>query len=281
MPTTPSASVSAQPLSRGLRLWLITDTVIVFIAGVQLFVLADYTSSFFAWTIKPSLTATFLGGSYWASLPLVYLSSRQTIWARARLAVFGVLIFSILTFAATLLHIDRFHLSSADPTAWIAAWVWLIIYLIFSPALLALLFFQMRLPGHEPLRQASLPFWLRLVLAAQAAVMLGLGVILFVAPTTPLWPWTLTPLTGRAVAAWLVGIGVMAAQSIWENDWQRIGAGLLSFLLFGGLQALALIRYSGAIGWNAPPIILYLCILVSMLLVGGYGWRKARQASIA
>jgi hypothetical protein len=261
-----------------MRLWLIVDSVVVFIAGVQLFILTDYTNLFFAWTITPALTATFLGSGYWASLPLVYFSSRQTTWARARLAVFGIFVFSVLTLAATLLHIDRFHLASADTSASIAAWAWLIIYLIFPPLLLGLLIFQLHLSGLEPSRETSLPFWLRLVLAGQAAVMLILGAILFSAPTTPLWPWLLTPLTGRAIAAWLIGIGIIAAQTSWENDWRRVEAGLLSYALFGGLQLLALIRYSATIDWRAPQTLIYLFFLVSMLIVGSYGWLKARRA---
>jgi hypothetical protein len=65
-----------------------------------------------------------------------------------------------------------------------------------------------------------MPGVFRLVVAAQGAVRLRLGALLFVLPTLSLWPWALTPLTGRAVGAWLIGIGVIAVQMGWEGDWE-------------------------------------------------------------
>ena len=54
-------------------------------------------------------------------------------------------------------------------------------------------------------------------------VMLPVGAMLFLAPqlTAPVWPWMLTPLTARAVGAWLVGLGTVAALGIRENDFDR------------------------------------------------------------
>jgi hypothetical protein len=251
--------------------------VIVLIAGIQLFALSDFTNRFFAWTITPALTATFLGSGYWASLPLLYFSSRQATWSRARLSVFGVLLFSLLTLFATLVNLDRFHLASADPIAFTAAWVWLIVYLIFPLALFGLIFFQMRQPGQEPPRQALLPLWLRAVLDLQGAILVGLGVVLLISPTIPIWPWMLTPLTGRAVAAWLVGMGVIAIQASRENDWHRVDSGFLSFAIFAGLQVLALCRYPASVDWGRLPMLIYLGFLAGLLLVGIYGWLKAQQ----
>src|SRR5579872_4129536 len=48
--------------------WLMrVIALLVFLVGIQLFVRSDYTASEFAWTIKPPLTAAFMGAGYWAA----------------------------------------------------------------------------------------------------------------------------------------------------------------------------------------------------------------------
>ena len=43
---------------------------------------------------------------------LVFVASRQHTWARARVAVAGVWLFTVLTLIATLIHIDIFRMDS-------------------------------------------------------------------------------------------------------------------------------------------------------------------------
>jgi hypothetical protein len=265
-------------LSRGMQRWFLIDSLLVFITGIQLFVLTGYTDQFFAWTISHPLTAAFLGAAYWASLPLVYLSSRQKEWARARVAVFGVLIFTVLMLAATLIHLDRFHLFDPGLPARLAAWVWLAVYVVVPPALVVLPVLQMRVPGGDPVRQAPLPGGFRAVLAVQSLVLLLVGVILFILPSAPVWPWQLTPLTGRAVAAWLVGIGAITAHVCWENDWGRVHAAMIAVTWLGLLELLAVVRYPALVAWNTPHAVIYVIFLLSLLAVGCYGWFAGRRA---
>lgn len=152
------------------------------LSGIQLFILSDYIDYYFAWTIMPPLTAAFLGASYLGSLPLIYLSSRRKFWAGARLAVFGVLLFTTTTRIPTLLHLDRFHISSPEPLARFAAWVWRLIYVLVPPSLIVLTIQQLRIHGIDRPRAAPLAGWFRVALVAQAAVMLALGTILFMFP---------------------------------------------------------------------------------------------------
>ena len=84
----------------------------VLLAGVPLFVGSEQTDQYFAWTIRPPLTAAVLGALYWSAVPFVFLSAREREWANARLAVPGVLVFTTLGLIATVLHADRFHFTS-------------------------------------------------------------------------------------------------------------------------------------------------------------------------
>jgi hypothetical protein len=271
---TPIETSSVRPLISGMRAMFIVSCVTVSVAGFQLFVLTDYTDSFFAWTIDVPLTAAFLGACYWGSFALVFVASRQQAWARARVAVPGVWLFTVLTLLATLIHIDLFRMDS------VFGWAWLIVYLVVPVGYGVFWVRQLRIAGGDPSRQAPLPTWLRLVLGLQAAIMLMWGTALFLVPqtTAALWPWALTPLTGQAVGAWLIGVGVTAAHMCWENDFGRVYAGMAGYAALGALQLLALARYGGAtVNWSGVGGWIYLLFVLSVLSVGLYGWLVARR----
>jgi hypothetical protein len=265
-----------RPLSRGMRLLLLVAGGLVFLAGFQLFVLTQQTDRFFAWTIQPSLTAAFLGAGYWASFLLEVLAAREKAWARARIAVPAVFTFTTLTLIATLLHLDRFHFNSPNPIAQTAAYLWLAIYLIVPIGMLVFLLAQLRVPGSDPPRTLALPIWMVVALGLQGAIMLGTGVALFVAPqlVATIWPWKLTPLTGRAIGAWLIGVGVFAAHMAWENDFTRTKAGMISYTAFAALELLAIGRYPSDLNWANLGTWLYIFLILSVMLVGIYGLTK-------
>jgi hypothetical protein len=279
----PPGEGTVTPLTAGMRGILYVASGLVLVEGLILSVFADQTSTYFAWTVNPPLTAAFLGGAYLAAFVLELLAARARDWAHARVAVPAVLIFTTLTLVASLLHLDRFHLGAATSTAQWAAWAWLAIYALVPPILFVLLLLQLRVRGVDPPRAHLLPAWLRTTLWVQAAVMLLLGAALFLAPqaVAPLWPWTLTPLTGRAVGAWLLGIGIAAAHMAWENEFDRARIGLLAYAIFAVLELVALLRYAGTVDWAGPRGWIYVLFLLSILGVGVYGWFGARGATHA
>jgi hypothetical protein len=249
----------------------------VFLAGFQTFVLTEQTEHYFAWTIQPPITAAFLGAAYWASFVLEVLASREKWWDRTRIAIPTVLVFTIMTLLATLLHIDRFHFNSPEPIAVFASWFWLAIYAFVPALLLVFLFRQLRAAGKDEPRFRPLPLWLRSLLGVQGVVLLGIGIPLFLAPqiASVVWPWKLTALTARAVAAWLIGLGVGAGQAVYENDFARLRVAMISYTFFGVLELLALARYLTSIDWTAIQSWLYVAFLASVLVVGVRGWRAS------
>src|SRR5688500_487140 len=84
---------------------------ILFIAGIQLYILSEQTEYYFAWTISLPLTAAFLGAGYWAAMGYAYMNwwDDPTVAARSTglTAIAATLILGITTF----LHLDKFHLS--------------------------------------------------------------------------------------------------------------------------------------------------------------------------
>jgi hypothetical protein len=267
---------TAAPTIPGMRRLLYVNSTLVLVIGIPLYLRSDRTDSWFAWTIHPPLTAAVLGAGYWASFVLELLSARERLWARTRVAVPAVLLFSTLTLAITLVHADRFHFHSPRLITRAGTWGWLVVYVSVPVAMSWLLVAQLRQARPEPARVAPLAAWVRVVLAVQAAVMLLVGVPLLLAPSVLLgaWPWALTPLTGRAIGAWAIGIGTIAAHAVWENDWWRLRPMMLSYTMLGVLQLTAVLRYPTELDWSDPAAVVYVCFLATILLLGGYGWWK-------
>lgn len=276
---------------RGLRRVLFTASSLVGLAATQLFVLTTHTDRFFAWTIAPPqnrfLTAGFLGASYVASFFLEYLAAREALWARARVAVAPVWLFTVLSLVATWLHIDRFHLGPplgqpAAPLTLFFGWFWLFIYTV-VPIWMGWQWWRQRGdPGVDPPRERPLPGYVRAPLAVQGAAMAVVGVGLFVAPTAvaTLWPWPLTPLTARMVGAWLVGFAVAAYGGLRENDLARSRPAVAAYTALGVLQLVTLARFAGDVDRGSAAVWVYAAFLVSVAAVGGAAlWADRRAPS--
>ena len=267
------SAAGVRPLLAPMRWLLYAASALVFLAGLQLTVFSEQTDTYFAWTISPPLTAAFLGASYWAAVPVELIAARQKVWARARVAVPAIWLFTTLTLVATLLHFDKFHFSSPIASAQGAAWFWLAIYAIVPVAMLLIGWLQIRSPGGDPPRGPPAPLWLRIAVFAQGGGMLVFGTALFVVPASvsPAWPWLLTILTARAIGAWFIGIGFAALHANRENDLSRIQPLAGGYVAFAGLQLLAIARFSGTVDWSTAAAWVYLAFLLSVLPVGLFG----------
>lgn len=252
--------------------WLLVPFVgLAVVAGSSLTLAAGQTDDFFAWTIQPPLTAALLGAAYAGTIVFFLLALREDLWANARFALSAPLALSTLTLVATLLHLDKFHLD-ADPVPATVAWIWLIVYLVVPPALVVSVVVHQRAPGADPTRAAPLPLVLRLLLAAFGIKTLLLGLALFVAPQelAPHWPWAISDLTGRALAAWLVGLAVAALHVALENDLRRARAGLPSLAVIGLLGLIAVGRYQDDVDWGWGGALL-VAFLASLVILGALG----------
>jgi hypothetical protein len=267
-------SADVRPVSRETKVLLAVFVALTALATVVLYLRSGDTADWFAWTINPPLTAAFLGGGYGAGFLMVVLALRTHAWAHARVPVVTVLLFTALTLAATLLHRDRFHFDAAGTVPRFAAWFWLAVYVVVPVALVFTAVRQQRMPGSDPEVRQPLPRWLGAILTVQGAIMLVVGVALFAVPSTArtLWPWTLTPLTARVVAAWLVAFGVAAVLALAERDLERLEISAIAFVLFGLLELVALARFGSTVRWGSAAAVAYLAVLVTVPPTGAVGW---------
>ena len=244
---------------------------LLFIAGVQLFILSSQTETYFAWTFAAPISAAFLGAGYWAAMFHAYAGARAKAWAHVRSSMPAALIATSLLTVTTFLHLDKFHLASPLFLTRFVTWVWIVIYIVVPPILAIAWIIQSRLPGAHVKGENPLPAWMRggFALLAVFALLCGLGLFLVPQRMTGLWLWPVTPLAARAVSSWLTAFGVACASLTLEND-IRNGAGTCSSLFaFCILQLIVVMRYAGAIDWAKPMAILYVLFLLLGVLVPG------------
>ncbi len=262
----PAAGTQVRPFTNGMRSPIVAPLTRGLL-GVPLFLLTTHTDQFFAWTIKVPLTAAVLGANYWSSAALAILASRERAWADGRISISVALVFAPVTTAATFIHFGLFHTDS------FFGWFWIVAYAIYPPMLLFLLYRQLRVPGGDPPRTSPLPPWVRATFAAHAAVLVPLGVVMFVAPGAAghLWPWPLTPLTSLALSAWVLAFGVLGAHAVYENDGARVRVALLGYPVLVVLHAIALARFGSDMQWGEAGAWVYVAFLASCAALGGFG----------
>jgi hypothetical protein len=257
--------------------------VLTALAVGALFVRAEHTEESFAWTIDPAATAAFLGACYASGTVLVVLSWLGGSWARTRIPLVTILTFTALTLVATLVHLDRFHLAADGALARFAAWFWLAVYVVVPIGMAVVLVVQERraLPAE---RQRPVPAWLLGLLAVEGLVLLGVGVALYLAPATAevLWPWTLTPLTARAVGSWLVAYGVAAALLVRAGDLDLLRVPALAYAVLGVLQLVVAGRFADHLRWQAPSAALFLIMATAVAATGiaAYVATESRPAAV-
>jgi hypothetical protein len=244
---TPTTVAPVRPVLPITRAIFLAAAFLAALAGIQLYILTARTDHFFAWTIANPLSAAFIGAGYWTGAVLLLLSVRERAWANVRIAMAAVTPFVPLMLLTTLLHLDKFHFQSSDLNARIAAWAWMIVYLVVPFAVIAVYAVQLRLPGGDPLEGSAVPLWIRTLLGLNASIafIVGLALVLIPERLFSLWPWALTVLTARAIGVGFISIAIASAQFIRDNSWDRSRVGTIPYLLMGALQLLALLRYAG------------------------------------
>lgn len=237
------------------------------VAGFLLFPLASETEDYFSWTIQPPLSAAFMGAAYWAALVLLAWAARQREWALARTAMPAVATIAALLLATTLIHLDKFDLSSLFGV------FWLVVYCLVTPLLAWALSRQLRAADHVPRARDPLPRPVRAILAIVALSFAGFGVVLFAAPgdAASAWPWPLTPLTARAISSFLIGFAVAGGFALWEDDGRRLIGAAYAFATLAGLELLALAIYGEDLTASTAGTAAYVAFWFGSLALGVAG----------
>ena len=245
---------------------------LLFIAGVQLFILSEQTEFYFAWTISLPLTAAFLGAGYWAAMGVAYMNWWDTAPVAARTTGPTAIAATLMLGVATFLHIDKFHLNSPALLTRFVTWVWIIVYVI-TPFIFLWIWFAYGRGSDETVGAKPLPGWVRAGNLFQAVFTLLAGALLFFAPGSiiPFWPWELTPLTARAISAWFIAYGLACLTVNRENNTSNTQGAHISLFTFCVLQLIALARYFPSFDLSKPMAWVYLLVLAVGVVINAPG----------
>jgi hypothetical protein len=258
-----------------LRLILWVFAGLALIAGALLFFGATRTDAWWSWTIEPPLTAATLGAFYWAAFVLILAAARSRSWVRTRPAVYPIAVIALLLLVITLVHIDRFDLDSLFGVFWV------VVYSVVPVLLAWAIADQLRAPGEDVRGPARLPGLLRRALIFEGVALLLTGGLLLIAPgaADEVWPWALSPLTSRAIGAFLFGIGLAALIAVRDDDPLSFRGAAFAYAALGLLELLALNLHIPDLGDRPAATALYAAFWVAIVVTGGYGLRAASAAS--
>jgi hypothetical protein len=173
--------------------------------GIFLYFLPGLADTDYAWSIKPAVNAAFIGAGFLAgTLATGLVLATATRWRTFALLPLALWVLASSLLAATIIHEDRFKWDYP------LTWVWAIVYAGVPLAVPFLVARQRNVA--EPAVSADPRLRTLRALSGIAGVVLIAGAVaLFAAPVElgEEWPWALTPLLARAVAAWYALFGTM------------------------------------------------------------------------
>jgi hypothetical protein len=267
----------ALPLTRLVAAALVP---ILFAAAVGLYGWPGATERTFAWTVRPDATALLMGAGYASGVVfflLVALRARR--WLEVSFGFVGVSVFAALMAVATVLHWDRFD--HGHPSFW----AWVALYAV-TPALVPALWLYnggwRRAVAEDG--EPQVPGWARAALGAAGGVSFAAGLLVFLRPALAVdhWPWDVTPLTARVVAAF-TALNVGWALAALDGRWAAIRIPALSQLVGFALLLGGLVRVRGDLYPGRPATWIYVGALAALtgLLAWLLAMRSARREPVA
>jgi hypothetical protein len=223
--------------TRGLSLFILPFLLVAF---VILYLFPGDTARLWSWPIKPTMTPMVLASAYLGGAWFFLRVQWERRWHAVRSGFPAVALFATLLGIATLVHWDRFSHHK------VAFWIWAALYFVAPFLVVAAWVVNQRYaaparPGEPRLGPVS-----RTVtgLAAAAALLTGASMFAFPDAWIPHWPWLLTPLTCRVVAA-VFCLGSAGIGGWRDPRWSTLGLMLEVAIIMLGLMLLAVVRAQG------------------------------------
>jgi len=205
-------------LPTGIKIVLLVLLANALPATLILWGLPTKTDQLFVWTIKPVINAHLIGVMYTNALLLIAIGALQTSWARIRIIMVVITLFSILATLLTFFFLKPFL---AHPWFHLAYWLSMYFVLFFAAPIV---FVQMerkeggRLPVQMPLNAAARALAILFLLTSLAA---SLMLIFRVETVNQMLPWQLPPLVAGLIGVLFVTHAAAYAWALWDGDWLR------------------------------------------------------------
>jgi hypothetical protein len=227
-----------------------------------------HTADLWAWTIEPEMTPILMGGAYGAGVYYFVCAYRSERWHPLSAGFFGIAVFAALMLLATLLHWDRFNHGDAPTMAAIAFYAWVAVY-IFAPVAVAFVWQRNRVTDPHLPEPPLVPEPVRLVAGVAGAAAGLVGAVFFIYPEAAIdvWPWELTPLTGRVVGCFAIQTGVISLQLARDPRWSAWRLLVHTFVLGSVLLLIGVARAWGDLDQDRVTTWLFLAGLIATPVV--------------
>jgi hypothetical protein len=235
------------------------------VAFPLLYFFANDTGNWWAWEIRPSMTAFIMGAGYIAGAYFFARVALASRWHRVHVGFLPITAFTAFLGVATIIYWDWFDDDH------VAFWIWTALYFT-TPFLVPLAWLRNRGtdPGTlEATGDRCLPSAVRSTLIGVALVQVVIAVVLIASPSTmvDIWPWPIDSLGASTLAAWFALPGVTALMMGIDGRWSAVRITLESQLI-----GLALILVATARAWEqfdtSNPLSYVFVAGIASLLVG-------------
>jgi hypothetical protein len=188
-------------------------------AFFNLMTFPDKTDTLFVWTVKPVINARLVGVMYSNALILVIIGFFQKTWARVRIIMLLITLFSILATVLTFFYLKPFL-----EHPWFHLSYWLAMYLALCVVAPYVFYTQEKEHGGRLPVQIPLNVPARLVGAVASVVSLAcaLGLLFSVETVNQYWPWKLPPLVGGLIGVLFMTHAAAFVWAQWDGDWLRV-----------------------------------------------------------
>ncbi|TDU86552.1 hypothetical protein EV138_0061 [Kribbella voronezhensis] len=211
---------------------------------VILYLFPQHTARLWAWPLRPTMTAMVLASAYLGGAYFFVRAALERRWHVLAPGMLAVTLFASLLGVATVLHWDKF--SHSNP----AFWIWSALYFAAPLLVLGGWLANRRYADNTSSAEDLLPRFMRAGIAAVGVLALVQGAAMFLSPSTfsDWWPWAITPLSCRTLAAvWCLG-----AASIGIGRWSTLRRMLEVELVMVGLILLAAVRAHDQLDSSKP-----------------------------
>ena len=276
MPEPPRRPQNEDGLLLATRLLAAIIIPVLVAAFTILFGFPDSTRQLWAWTVRPGLASLVMGGAYLAGAWFFARGLYVGRWHRVAVGWMAVIPFTALLGVATFIHWDKFNHQH------VSFWAWLILYTA-TPIALPVLWLRNQKAAEMPAARSGLQLAmpLRVLMSSCGGVLMAAALVIFISPTTAIgrWPWTLTPLTARTLAAFATFLAVVWLAFGFTAQWSRLAIPFEATTLGLVMVAVAVVR--GRHDLVDGPRTALFGVLLGTSVLGSLvvlGWANRRRA---
>ena len=231
------------------------------------------TATKFAWEIRSLVMAGVLGGLYLAFAPTLVLQFLARRWEMIRVIIVPAIAFTTAELIATVLHWDLFFVGTLRFNIWLAS------YVLPPPLLLAMYLYQQRRSGRQPV-SAPLPRAMKRLFLVLGGLLALDALVVLVSPAwlSDSFPWTLTPLTARVLAGWVLVLGTLLVSIAREDDRDRVRIASPVLILLLPALGVQVLRFRDQVDTGHPRLwvnlVIFLVLFGSGLYLARGSWRE-------